>query len=120
MLLIGANPTLNDAQLMALNPQWFNSIQSTRDQSFPRSNSKETDLFLRFDKRLEDVASRDGWRYLPTSHYLCSPDRCFLRINGNPLYVDDHHLSSYAMKRYFEDLRAALFAMKESRVEPVR
>lgn len=120
MLLIGANPTLNDAQLMALNPQWFNSIQSTRDQSFPRSNSKETDLFLRFDKRLEDVASRDGWHYLPTSRYLCSPDRCFLRVNGNPLYVDDHHLSAYAMKRYFGDLRAALFAMKEGHVEPVR
>jgi peptidoglycan/LPS O-acetylase OafA/YrhL len=120
MLLIGANPTLNDAQLMALNPQWFNSIQSTRGQSFPRSNSKETDMFLRFDKRLEDVASRDGWRYFPTSRYLCSPDRCFLRIDGNPLYVDDHHLSSYAMKRYFGDLRSALFAMKESRVEPVR
>jgi len=120
MLLIGANPTLNDAELMALNPQWFNSIQSTRDQSFPRSNSKETDMFLRFDKRLKLVASRGGWRYFPTSGYLCSSNRCFLRVNGNPLYADDHHLSIYAMKRYFGDLRAALLAMKEGRVESLR
>ena len=106
LLVIGANPTLGDSNLSAIAPQWFNQLQV--NMTFDPSSNEESKRYLEFDKRLEYISRSNGWEYFPTRGFLCSRSECFLRLAGKSFYFDNHHLTDFAMSRYFGGLKKRL------------
>ena len=110
MLVVGGNPTLNISEFNNLNPQWFNRIslngpKTISSISIPKNNTKETQLYFLFDKRLESLSKNNSWNYLPTRSYLCDFDKCFSKVSGKPLYFDQYHLNQEGMMMYHEALK---------------
>ena len=105
LLIIGANPTLSTSELISLNPQWFNISKQDETFTFSRQNTKETQIYLAIDERLDSIADSADWHYFPTRPYLCNQSFCFSKISGEPLYFDDQHLTQTAMMRYQHDLK---------------
>jgi len=107
-LVIGANPTLDDSSVSAISSQWFNQLQIKNNMTFDPSSKKESKQYLEFDKRLEHISRANGWEYFPTRGFLCSRSECFLRLSGKSFYSDAHHLTDFAMSRYFGGLKMRL------------
>ena len=105
LLIIGANPTLSASELISINPQWFNISKQERTLTFSRQNTKETQIYLAIDEKLDSISDRSDWHYFSTRSYLCNRSFCFSKISGEPLYFDKQHLTQFAMMRYQQDLK---------------
>ncbi len=95
LVVLGPNPVLGKQEMMALKPEWFNSLN--RIGAIPLKNSQETTYFHQLDDNLS-AKSRiwDGATYVSLKPYICRPDQyCLLEKDGRFLYSDDHHLSPY-------------------------
>jgi peptidoglycan/LPS O-acetylase OafA/YrhL len=94
-IVIGPNPLLAKQEMMALKPEWFNSLNRAR--AIPPKNSEETIYFNELDNHLAAESKRwSGATYMSLKPYICRPDSfCLLDKDGHFLYSDDHHLSPY-------------------------
>jgi SGNH domain (fused to AT3 domains) len=105
LIVIGANPTLSTADLMSVNPQWFN-FGSSHSTILPSEHPKtayfhSNDLHL---KQLMDGMS--GASFFSLKPYICDRSgACLLRYKGKVLYSDNEHLTPYAYDLFFDDLR---------------
>ena len=113
LLVIGANPTLDDKDVFAITPQWFNKLQVANNMTFDAFGKEESRQYLEFDKRLEDVSRANDWEYFPTRRFLCSRSQCILRLAGRSFYFDNHHLTEFAMSRYFQELKKRLQSLSK-------
>jgi peptidoglycan/LPS O-acetylase OafA/YrhL len=104
LVVIGPNPVLAKQEMMALKPEWFNSLNRAR--SIPPKNSEETIYFHLLDDHL--IAESKLWSgttYISLKPYICQPDHfCILEKDGRFLYSDDHHLSAYGHDLLFPAL----------------
>jgi len=105
LVVIGPNPVLSKQEMMALKPEWFNSLN--RASTIPPNNSQETIYFHQLDDHLQ-VESK-GWAgavYMSLKPYICRKDRhCLLEEDDHFLYSDDHHLSPYGHDLLFPVLQ---------------
>ena len=105
LVVIGPNPVLSKQEMMALKPEWFNSLN--RASAIPPNNSQETIYFHQLDEHLQ--AESKNWRgaaYVSLKPYICQKDRhCLLEKDGRFLYSDDHHLSPYGHDLLFPVLQ---------------
>jgi len=108
LVLVGPNPNLSTQEMMALNPEWFNSWN--RAHAIPLNNSQETIYFHRLDEHLRSTSRFwKGATYVSLAERLCGLDgRCYLNQNGRFLYEDDHHLSPFGHDVIFPALLQAL------------
>lgn len=114
LLVIGANPTLDDKDASAITPQWFNRLQVKNNMTFDAYKNEESRQYLEFDKRLENVSIANGWEYVPTRKFLCPRSQCILRLNGKSFYFDNHHLTEFAMSHYFQEVRKRLQSLSKN------
>ena len=104
LIVIGPNPLLAKQEMMALKPEWFNSLN--RAKSISPKNSEETIYFNELDQHLVDnFNGRSGASYMSLKPYICRPNNfCLLEKDGHFLYSDDHHLSPYGHDLLFPAL----------------
>jgi hypothetical protein len=105
LVVIGPNPVLSKQEMMALKPEWFNSLN--RASSIPANNAQETIYFHQLDDHLQTESKQwGGGVYLSLKPYICEQDRhCLLEKEGRFLYSDDHHLSPYGHDLIFPALQ---------------
>ena len=105
LVVIGPNPLLSKQEMMALKPEWFNSLN--RVSSIPANNAQETIYFHQLDDHLQTESKQwGGGVYLSLKPYICEQDRhCLLEKEGRFLYSDDHHLSPYGHDLIFPALQ---------------
>jgi peptidoglycan/LPS O-acetylase OafA/YrhL len=108
LIVAGPNPNLSTQEMLALNPEWFNSWQ--RPDMIPPNNSQETIYYHQLDAHLKEASSLwDGAKYISLTPNLCTQGkRCNLNANGRFLYLDDHHLSPYGHDAIFTSLLEAI------------
>ena len=104
LIVIGPNPLLAKQEMMALKPEWFNSLN--RASAIPPKNSEQTIYFNELDNHLvAESKNRRGATYMSLKPYICRPDRfCLLDKDGHFLYSDDHNLSPYGHDLLFPTL----------------
>lgn len=105
LVVIGPNPVLSKQEMMALKPEWFNSLN--RASSIPANNAQETIYFHQLDDHLKTESKQwGGGVYLSLKPYICEQARhCLLEKEGRFLYSDDHHLSPYGHDLIFPALQ---------------
>jgi peptidoglycan/LPS O-acetylase OafA/YrhL len=108
LVVAGPNPNLSTQEMMALNPEWFNSWQ--RPDMIPPNNSQETIYYHQLDAHLKEASSLwDQAMYISLAPNLCiQVKQCNLNANGRFLYFDDHHLSPYGHDVIFPSLLEAI------------
>jgi len=105
LVVIAPNPVLSKQKMMALKPEWFNSLN--RASSIAANNAQETIYFHELDDHLQTESKQwSGGVYLSLMPYICKQDRhCLLEKEARFLYSDDHHLSPYGHDLIFPALQ---------------
>ena len=66
---------------------------SHKCKTFIKINLKDVSFV---DKKLQQIASkRSNLFFIDPKNVLCKEDMCKLTVNGNPIFSDDNHLSTY-------------------------
>jgi peptidoglycan/LPS O-acetylase OafA/YrhL len=99
LLVIGANPTLNEQPLASVMSQFDGNY-------FDSAQSPQAVYFLVQDRHLiETLPRQTGLYYFSIADYLCEPNgMCILRKDGRLLYLDYEHISPYTHELFFPAL----------------
>lgn len=100
-VFVGGNPNLSTQELVALRPDWFNSLN--RSDTIDPRNSQETKFFHSLDRHLvRRYGPQNGGAYFSVRPYFCAEGgKCLLSLRDKFLYQDDHHLSPFGHELFF-------------------
>ncbi len=110
-MLIGSNPSV-DLNQECLNPQRFNSLQSTNCKEINLNTSLIGYFSVNHDLHLlkKFAGKYPHFEVIAPTKYLCDMNLgvCPLKLDGSFLYKDNEHISSVAVDLFYPEIVSSL------------